>query len=291
MMALQIFAKIIPLIFFGIFLANVMYHLNILYRLQKIIKNRYFPILAVFFVSSTSAIFLLKNLLKKGDLSEDNITPIYLLGMFIFGLHVLLFFAIPMATSLGLYVGGIYVLTKFSIYFNYLIIGSLLLKKNNCKIEVEFKSKAEGWKGVVRDTFKQFFKTMIPFIPSVLIITYLIEHGLLDVVEDLAGSLLVSLKLSPNILAIVLTGLATMSGAIGVASGLLDENILTPNEVIFSLFLAEFLSRIVIYLRKHLPIYLSVLGRTGLKLATLYVTIYEMSLLIVIAVWYFFVLS
>ena len=56
-MALQIFAKIIPLIFFGIFLANVMYHLNILYRLQKIIKNRYFPILAVFFVSSTSAIF------------------------------------------------------------------------------------------------------------------------------------------------------------------------------------------------------------------------------------------
>ena len=126
------------------------------------------------------------------------------------------------------------------------------------------------------------------FVPSVLIITYLIEHGLLDVVENFAGSLLNALNLSPTILVIVLTGLATISGAIGIASGLLDENILSPNEIILSLIIAEFLNRIVLYLRKYLPIQISIFGKFGIKLATLHLIVYEISLLVVIVVWYFF---
>ena len=89
----------------------------------------------------------------------------------------------------------------------------------------------------------------------------------------------------------MLTGLATITGAIGIASGLLDENILSPNEVLFSLFLAEFLNRVVLYLRKYLPIQLSIFGKLGIKLATLHLVIYEVSLLIIMAVWYLFVLS
>jgi hypothetical protein len=99
MMALQIFAKILPLMFFGILLANLMYHLNILYKLQKYIKNRYFPIIAVFFVSSTSGSFLLKNLLKNNEISENDIVSLYMLGMFVFGVHIILFYAIPVAMT------------------------------------------------------------------------------------------------------------------------------------------------------------------------------------------------
>ncbi|WP_048201337.1 hypothetical protein [Methanocaldococcus bathoardescens] len=288
MMALQIFIKILPIMFFGILLANLMYHLNILYKLQKYIKNKYFPIIAVFFVSSTSGSFLLKNLLNRGAISEENLLPIYFLGMFVFGIHIILFYAIPMATSLGWYVGGIYVLIKFLVTCNYLIISVLMLKKRKYDIDIEFKSKSEGLYGAIRDTFKQYFRVLTSFVPSVLIITYLIEHGLLDVVENFAGSLLNALNLSPTILVIVLTGLATISGAIGIASGLLDENILSPNEVLFSLFLAEFLNRVVLYLRKYLPIQLSIFGKIGMKLATLHLIVYEISFLIVMVIWYLF---
>jgi len=291
-MALQIFIKILPLMFFGILLANLMYHLNIIYKLQKYIKNRYFPIIAVFFVSSTSGSFLLKNLLKNNEISENDIVPLYLLGMFIFGVHIILFYAMPVAISLGWYVGGIYVLIKFLITSNYLVISVLMLKKRRCNIgNIEFKSKSGGLYKAIKETFRQYFRVLMSFVPSVLIITYLIEHGLLDVVEDLAGSLLNALNLSPTILVIVLTGLATITGAIGIASGLLDENILSPNEVLFSLFLAEFLNRVVLYLRKYLPIQLSIFGKLGIKLATLHLVIYEASLLIIITVWYLFVLS
>lgn len=65
MMALPIFIEILPIMFFGILLANLMYHLNILYKLQKYIKNKYFPIIAVFFVSSTSGSFLLKKFIRQ----------------------------------------------------------------------------------------------------------------------------------------------------------------------------------------------------------------------------------
>jgi len=288
-MALQIFIKIIPLIFFGILLANLMYHLNILYKLQKYIKNNYFPIIAVFFVSSTSGSFLLKKLLKNNEISENDIIPLYLLGMFIFGIHIILFYAIPMAVSLGWYVGGIYILIKFLVILNYLIISVLMLKRRGCNIEnIEFKSKSGGLYKAIKETFKQYFRVLMSFVPSVLIITYLIEHGLLDVVENFAGSLLNALNLSPTILVIVLTGLATISGAIGIASGLLDENILSPNEIIFSLIIAEFLNRIVLYLRKYLPIQISIFGKFGIKLATLHLIVYEISLLIVTVVWYFF---
>jgi hypothetical protein len=289
MMALQIFIKILPLMFFGILLANLMYHLNILYKLQKYIKNNYFPIIAVFFVSSTSGSFLLKNLLKNNEISENDILPLYFLGMFIFGIHIILFYAIPMAVSLGWYVGGIYVLIKFLVILNYLIISVLMLKRRGCNIEnIEFKSKSGGLYKAIKETFKQYFRVLMSFVPSVLIITYLIEHGLLDVVENFAGSLLNALNLSPTILVIVLTGLATISGAIGIASGLLDENILSPNEIIFSLIIAEFLNRIVLYLRKYLPIQISIFGKFGIKLATLHLIVYEISLLIVTVVWYFF---
>ena len=288
-MALQIFIKILPLMFFGILLANLMYHLNILYKLQKYIKNNYFPIIAVFFVSSTSGSFLLKNLLKNNEISENDILPLYFLGMFIFGIHIILFYAIPMAVSLGWYVGGIYVLIKFLVTLNYLIISALMLKRRGCNIKnIEFKSKAEGLYIAIKETFKQYFRVLMSFVPSVLIITYLIEHGLLDVVENFAGSLLNTLNLSPTILVIVLSGLATISGAIGIASGLLHENILSPNEIILSLIIAEFLNRIVLYLRKYLPIQISIFGKFGIKLATLHLIVYEMSLLVVIVVWYFF---
>ena len=288
-MALQIFIKILPLMFFGILLANLMYHLNILYKLQKYIKNNYFPIIAVFFVSSTSGSFLLKNLLKNNEISENDIIPLYFLGMFIFGIHIILFYAIPMAVSLGWYVGGIYVLIKFLVTLNYLIISVLMLKRRGCNIKnIEFKSKSGGLYKAIKETFKQYFRVLMSFVPSVLIITYLIEHGLLDVVENFAGSLLNALNLSPTILVIVLTGLATISGAIGIASGLLDENILSPNEIILSLIIAEFLNRIVLYLRKYLPIQISIFGKFGIKLATLHLIVYEISLLVVIVVWYFF---
>jgi hypothetical protein len=275
--------------FFGILLANLMYHLNILYKLQKYIKNNYFPIIAVFFVSSTSGSFLLKNLLKNNEISENDILPLYFLGIFIFGIHIILFYAIPMAVSLGWYVGGIYILIKFLVILNYLIISVLMLKRRKCNIEnIEFKSKSGGLYKAIKETFKQYFRVLMSFVPSVLIITYLIEHGLLDVVENFAGSLLNALNLSPTILVIVLTGLATISGAIGIASGLLDENILSPNEIILSLIIAEFLNRIVLYLRKYLPIQISIFGKFGIKLATLHLIVYEMSLLVVIVVWYFF---
>ncbi|ADC68894.1 conserved hypothetical protein [Methanocaldococcus sp. FS406-22] len=288
-MALQIFIKILPLMFFGILLANLMYHLNILYKLQKYIKNNYFPIIAVFFVSSTSGSFLLKNLLKNNEISENDIIPLYFLGMFIFGIHIILFYAIPMAVSLGWYVGGIYILIKFLVTLNYLIISVLMLKRRGCNIRnIEFKSKSGGLYKAIKETFKQYFRVLASFVPSVLIITYLIEHGLLDVVENFAGSLLNTLNLSPTILVIVLTGLATISGAIGIASGLLDENILSPNEIILSLIIAEFLNRIVLYLRKYLPIQLSIFGKFGIKLATLHLIVYEISLLVVIVIWYFF---
>jgi len=288
-MALQIFIKILPLMFFGILLANLMYHLNILYKLQKYIKNNYFPIIAVFFVSSTSGSFLLKNLLKNNEISENDILPLYFLGMFIFGIHIILFYAIPMAVSLGWYVGGIYILIKFLVTLNYLIISVLMLKRRECNIKnTEFKSKSGGLYKAIKETFKQYFRVLMSFVPSVLIITYLIEHGLLDVVENFAGSLLNALNLSPTILVIVLTGLATISGAIGIASGLLDENILSPNEIILSLIIAEFLNRIVLYLRKYLPIQISIFGKFGIKLATLHLIVYEISLLVAIVIWYFF---
>ncbi|WP_232217814.1 hypothetical protein [Methanocaldococcus sp. FS406-22] len=270
-------------------MANLMYHLNILYKLQKYIKNNYFPIIAVFFVSSTSGSFLLKNLLKNNEISENDIIPLYFLGMFIFGIHIILFYAIPMAVSLGWYVGGIYILIKFLVTLNYLIISVLMLKRRGCNIRnIEFKSKSGGLYKAIKETFKQYFRVLASFVPSVLIITYLIEHGLLDVVENFAGSLLNTLNLSPTILVIVLTGLATISGAIGIASGLLDENILSPNEIILSLIIAEFLNRIVLYLRKYLPIQLSIFGKFGIKLATLHLIVYEISLLVVIVIWYFF---
>jgi hypothetical protein len=124
------------------------------------------------------------------------------------------------------------------------------------------------------------------FVPSVLIITYLIEHGLLEIVENFADSLLDALGLPSTVLVIMLTGLATISGAIGIASGLLSGNVLTPNEVLFSLLVAEFINKIIIYLRKNLPLQLSIFGKIGIKLATLHLLIYEIPLLIVIVVWY-----
>ena len=39
------------------------------------------------------------------------------------------------------------------------------------------------------------------------------------------------------------------------------------------------------------PIQLSIFGKLGIKLATLHLVIYEVSLLIIMAVWYLFVLS
>ncbi|WP_245527793.1 hypothetical protein [Methanocaldococcus fervens] len=179
-------------------------------------------------------------------------------------------------------------LIKFLVTCNYLIISMLMLKKRKCNIDVEFKSKSEGLREAIKDTFKQYFRVLASFVPSVLIITYLIEHGLLDIVENFTGSLLNSLNLSPTILIVAITGLATISGAVGVASGILDKNMLSPNEVLFSLFLAEFLNRIVLYLRKYLPIQLSIFGKIGTKLATSHFIVYEISFLIVMVVWYLF---
>ncbi|MFU8653903.1 hypothetical protein [Methanotorris formicicus] len=181
-MAFEIFSKVLPLIFIGVLLANIMCHLNILYKLQKYIKNKYFPIFAIYFVSSTSGHFLLNNLCNKGELSRENLIPLYFLGMFSFGIHIILFFAIPMATSLGFYVGGLYVLIKFLITCMYLFFGILMLRKNNTNINIDFNFESGGINAIIKDTVKQYMRVLMSFVPSVLIITYLIEHGLLKTV-------------------------------------------------------------------------------------------------------------
>ncbi|WP_423792968.1 hypothetical protein ACPB8Q_01835 [Methanocaldococcus indicus] len=281
-MIISILQKVIPLIFLGVFLSNFLYYSNIIYFLQKKLNNSYVPILSVFFFSSTSGCYLLKNLLEKKEIDKNLILPLYILGMFVFGIHVIIFYIIPVAISLG-YVGLEYIIIRFVVISSYLIVGLILLRKNNVP-KIELKPKKFSLKLIFKDTFKQFFNIIIVFVPSVLIISYLIDLG---VFNHFLGDFLDSI-LPPKAIMISLTGLATITGALAVAGSLLEKKVLTNDVALISILLADFLNRIVLYVRKYLPIHTSIFGKLGIKLATIQFLIYELSLLTILVIFLLF---
>ncbi len=185
--------------------------------------------------------------------------------------HIFTFF-IPITIPLLGVVGVILVLIRLGIALLKTLIGLIwlsLLYNGNDNLKINKINKKKNVKDIIKSTLKLGRRIITVMFITFTIIFFLSKVGFFDYVNKAIYPITSILNLNPNVGILTLTEIVNVQAAIVLASGLLNENILSGRDVLIGLILGNIISFSSKYVRHSLPLQVSLFGKLGVKIVLL----------------------
>jgi len=294
---LKLLKLILPVMFIGLIVANILFSLpqfgrisGLIARLTSFGNLKSGLAIAAFLAHPVAALSMLAEMYRKRIIDEKEAVIANVVGMLPRSLRVVILFLAPVGFSaLGFKVGLIYIsliiISRILVAMGCIVIGrrqleggDLIPYNNNSKLGDS-----------LYNALKQFFRITAMLTPTIFLVMLLFEAGFLDTFNGIAKPVLAVLGLPDSSLLIIATGIPSMIAGIGTAGSLLARGAIDEFSAVLSLLIASIFHSIIECLRNTLPINVSLFGKLlGMKvtvtffLARLVANILAISLLIVL---------
>ncbi len=304
--SLEMFKLTLPNMLLGLFLANLIRHSphfkrvigEPMSRLASIsnLPSECSAVLMMFFVNNWATLAMLSDFYRKKLVREREVIVTMLVGFFPKGVHVV-FLMTPIAISVLGVIGGLYMFMELLIHIAItiigIIIGRILLnpapvaEKSEENVQEVQISWADRLKRSFKDSMALFKRTIIVFVPSVIVIQLLINLGLLNIVTEICGTFFDVIGLPTSSMIVIAASFASQMAAIAAAGTLLKSGLLPPTHCLLLLFIAHFLHMGIGCIRLGLPMNISLFGRSlGLKATLITYSMLELNMAFIILLLY-----
>ncbi|MFP3910288.1 MAG: hypothetical protein ACOC5L_01165 [Halobacteriota archaeon] len=307
--AVEIFELILPFLFLGFFIANLiklspylkyigkpMSYLNSASRLPA----RCSPALTMFFLNNWSGLGILSDFKQNKLLNDKEVFVAVLVGQFPKGMRTIIFFMGPVTLSvLGVFLGGILLSLELSIYLGIAVIGMiagrLILNPesdinpgvgNNPNTFV-FENSDKGWKEKLKEaliqSLREFKRIVIVLVPTVLVILILLDLGFQEFSIEVFKSILDIANLPSSSVTVLIASIASQMAAVSAVGTLIAKNIITPAQSLLLLFIARALHLGIGCFKTGLPINVALFGSSlGLKVTLAVYSLVELGIFLIV---------
>ncbi|MBW9220770.1 hypothetical protein KKP91_00950 [Methanothermococcus sp. SCGC AD-155-M21] len=226
--------------------------------------------------SPTVGYSILAEGLKNNKLSEKEVIATSLANSFPSVIsHTFTFFVPIVIPILGL-TGLLFLFIRLGVAFAKTIIGMVYLniisKSNNHNnnsedLQINNMNTNKNLKNSLYSTLK-FSKRLIPIMfITMFLVMFLSNMGVFNHLNNIITPITNILNLNPNVGLIALTEVINVQGAIIMAGGLLNENILNSKEVLIGLVIGNVITLSSRYAKHSLPLHVSLFGvKLGTKI-------------------------
>lgn len=300
----SLWKKVLAYMYLGIFMGKLSSHSNIFQHIglimRPLVRQGNLPDecaapVTLSLLGQVTSYSMLAELNKSGRLDSRQVIVSTLVSALPNGVYNTLFFISPAAlTSLGLYTGSVYLSIYLSISLAIsvagLLYGKTMLQQSGIAsggepvpgVSPRF-SPGERLVTAFKQAFPPFFRAAAVFIPATIIVSLLLE---LEFVQLFLGQVEPAARqvgLPAPAIIIVVTGVMSTIGALGVAGPILGSGIITPLEAIAALLVAMIFHFIYGFFSHLLPINISIFGsRLGWQVSAINLAAKVFSLILVI---------
>lgn len=299
--AVEILGLIIPFIFLGFFIANLVKQSPYLKHIGKPMSYlasasnlpaRCSPALTMFFVNSYTGRGALSDLKQDRSLSDKEVVVAMLVGQLPKGFHTAIFYMAPVAFSvLGLFLGGILLslelLMCIAITIIGVITGKLFLNSVNSNFGVEnnfstLDCSNKKWKKKLKEAMKKSFsqskEIVMVVVPTVLAVLILLNLGLQESLVEISKPLLRITNLPSSSVMVLAASIPSQIAAISAAGTLISKNFITPLQSLLLLLIARALHLGIGCFKIGLPTNIALFGNSlGLKVTLAVYSLIELS--------------
>ncbi len=307
--AVEIFELILPFLFLGFFIANLiklspylkyigkpMSYLNSASHLPLSCS----PALTMFFLNNWSGLGVLSDFKQNKLLNDKEVFVAVLVGQFPKGLRTTIFFMGPVSLSvLGVFLGGILLSLELSIYLGIAVIGIIagrliLNPKSHLNpgavdnpSTLFFENSGKGWKEKLKEaliqSLREFKRIAIVLVPTVLVILTLLELGFQEFSIEIFKSLLDIANLPSSSVPVLIASIASQMAAVSAVGTLIAKNIITPAQSLLLLFIARALHLAIGCFKTGLPINVALFGNSlGLKVTLAVYSLIELGIFLIV---------
>ena len=282
--------KLSIIVLVSMFIMNYIINTGIMKRVSEIILpiTKHLNINALSMSSILTCLFsptvgysILAEGLKNNKLSEKEVIGTSLANSFPSVIsHTFTFFVPIVIPILGL-TGLLFLFIRLGVAFTKTIIGivylNIISKNNNHNynndnnnsedLQINNMNTNKNLKSSLYSTLK-FSKRLIPIMfITMFLVMFLSNMGVFDHLNNIITPITNILNLNPNVGLIALTEVINVQGAIIMAGGLLNENILNSKEVLIGLVIGNVITLSSRYAKHSLPLHVSLFGvKLGTKI-------------------------
>lgn len=277
----RLLAYVLPSMFIGLYLANVLgksgrlRHVGaIMAPLSNVAKlpKGCSSVLTLCVLNKETGFSMLSALKRNNGLSDKAVIIVSMLANLPLSIRSIIFFIAPVSFSmLGMHVGAIFTLVYFLLHLLKTLLGifagRLTLNTGVNILEIDETAKDRkflGWANLLRsslmDTFDPFGRILKIVIPSLLLAISLINSGILAGLSHLANPLTHMLNLPSSSCLVIVSGWPSMMVGIATAGPLVINGIITPLEAIRTLVITSLIHNLYTVLRMSLPVNISLFG-------------------------------
>ena len=309
-----LYARLMILMFLGIFLANAAMELGLLKYVSKplepLMKTAKLPndaamIPAIFLFNATAAHATLASLLNKKQVNEKEAITTVLISSAAMRMRTLFQYYLPIAVpALGFTLAAKYIAFSFigaivtvMIGFSY---GRLSVSKRggvNASFErksngeVINKSKKEALKKSFTDALKLLKKISLRLGITIIVLMILMHFGAFEALGEHIAPVLHPVGLSPQSIIVISTQIASPTAGMVMAGEMFRNDLFTSKEVLLTLFIGLLLFVSIMDFPKNIfPIFTSIYGvKFASKLVTIELSVFIGTTLFIITIIYFLI--
>jgi hypothetical protein len=284
-----LFLRAIILMSMGIFIANIIIESNIMNKLQFIIKpiciKSHLPkecVMSILtcLISPSAGKTTLSEFYRDGKINKKEVVLTAVMSTFatVVGESLIRIHAPIAIVFMGPILGGIYILlgllAAFIQSFSAFLIARYIipphLKNQECSFVMDEKRKVSNIE-IIKNAFKKATVTIKKIFP-IMIVTFLSMHILINFnfmehIRTLFEPIFLHVGLPGESVTVLIAQLLHFSAGYATVSLLLTENVLTSKQAIISLLIGNILMITLIYVKFSFPMYISLFGKFGMKIA------------------------
>lgn len=271
---LKLLKLILPVMFIGLIVANVLFSLPQFGRISVLIARltsfgnlKSGLAIAAFLAHPVAALSMLAEMYRKRIIDDKEVVIANVVGLLPRAIRNTILFLAPVGFSaLGFKTALTYILliiiscilvvmVCIAIGRRHLEGGDLIPFDNNAKLG-----------DCLYNALKQFFRITAMLASTIFLVMLLFEAGLIDMFNEVSKPILDVFGLPDSSLLIIATGVPSMVAGIGTAGLLLAKGAIDEMSAVLSLMIASVFHSVVGCLRNTLPINLSLFGKSmGMK--------------------------
>jgi len=273
----------------GVIIANIVLESSVMRRLSALIrpfchasnlsKEGTLSIIVSFF-SPTAGMATLAGFYRDGKIKDTETILVMVMSTFPKVAGESLFRSPIALVLLGPFVGGIHITLNLLSAFLQSLAAFAYAKlrfpiqthlDEDVNDDLTKRSGKENQNQILTTALKKSFATLKRMIPimivAFLVINFLITLNVIDAIGVLFDPLLRLLDLPGEAITALVANLAHFSAGYVIVAALMAEGVITAKQAIMTLLIGSMMIITMIYLRYSLPMYLSMFGRFGVKMA------------------------
>jgi len=262
---IKLLRLILPILFFGLLLSNLVYsspHFNKLINTFSNLMNRAKlksgAAIASFLVHPVMAFSMLSEMRRRGVIDNREVVIASLVGIFPRAVRLVVLYVAPVVIPVLGFWGLLYVILVLSTRTAVAALGIVIAKKTLDGGTVRIYAPRNG---SLKEVVFRFLRVSAVLSVSIFVTMLAFRAGLLNYLEGFSQTLS-ALGLPPSAFLIVAAGIPSMLAGIATASSFYTTGVIAGLDAIIALFIASAFHSIVEMLRNTMPITVSLFGKS-----------------------------